>query len=568
MHASTESHVAAAANLFAEIAAVAAQDPDRLATVGFGGRGNRYTYHDVIARARSLADHLNSDAHQDRQYIGLLSENRPEWPICYLAIVAAGKTVVPIDANLKPSEVAAIAAHARLECVIASARCDTLLDTVQFPLTIIPLDQPASRVDESPHSYDETFAVLSADREHKSHEPADNSDVAALIYTSGTTGTPKAVMLTHTNLVSNVKQAIASLHFSHEDVFLSVLPLHHTFEATCGFMAAMMVGATIVYARSLKSKDILEDIGANGVTVMCGVPLLYEKMYQSIQRKLESAPAHRRILFRTLYQTSKIAWRMNRKAGVTLFASVRRRAGLGTVRMFVSGGAALPPQIAEFFNLIGFTFLQGYGMTECSPVISVNRPEDIEFGSVGPPLRDVEVRINQPDPSGVGEIIVRGPNTTPGYKDNPDATAALLRDGWLFTGDLGRIDARGHLWITGRAKNVIISAAGKNIYPEELEERLVLTPSIVEAVVFGRKKSGKQGEDVRAVVVPDMEYFTTVHGVNADSPDHENIRSIIDADISRVNSQVADYKRISGYDVQFEELQKTSTKKIKRFLYH
>lgn len=183
-------------------------------------------------------------------------------------------------------------------------------------------------------------------------------------------------------------------------------------------------------------------------------------------------------------------------------------------------------------------------------------------------MRDVEVRIDRPDASGIGEIIVRGPNTTPGYRDNPTATAELLRDGWLHTGDLGRIDSNGHIWITGRAKNVIVSAAGKNIYPEELEEHLVLTPSIVEAVVFGRKKDGKQGEEVRAVIVPDMEYFIVTHGLSAESPDMEKIRAVIDADVKQVNSRVADYKRIGGYDIQLEELQKTSTKKIKRFLYH
>lgn len=568
MQDSAHTEAGSSVHLFAEIASVAERNPERLAAAGFGGRGVRYTYREVIARARSLAGHLSRDHYRTLEFVGLLSENRPEWPICYLAIVAAGKTVVPIDANLKATEVAAIVRHAGLGAVICSARCDALLDSITIPLRIIPLDQPSSRIDETPHSYDESFRELSSLEELYDSSPDRLSALAALIYTSGTTGTPKAVMLTHSNLVSNVKQAVASLHFGHEDVFLSVLPLHHTFEATCGFMAAMMVGATIVYAQSLKSKDILEDIGSNKVTVMCGVPLLYEKMYQSIQRKLEVAPRHRRLLFHTLYGTSKVAWKMGRKAGVTLFASLRRKAGLESVRMFVSGGAALPPRIAEFFNLIGFTFLQGYGMTECSPVISVNRPEDIEFGSVGPPLRDVEVRIDRPDASGIGEIIVRGPNTTPGYRDNPTATAELLRDGWLHTGDLGRIDSNGHIWITGRAKNVIVSAAGKNIYPEELEEHLVLTPSIVEAVVFGRKKDGKQGEEVRAVIVPDMEYFIVTHGLSAESPDMEKIRAVIDADVKQVNSRVADYKRIGGYDIQLEELQKTSTKKIKRFLYH
>ncbi|MCB2202297.1 AMP-binding protein [bacterium] len=556
-----------ATRLFDIMEAAAGRNPDKLALVGYGGKGENYTYRQVIERARALAAVLTDEPYRELEYIGLLSENRPEWPIVYLAIGLAGKTVVPIDANLKPSEIARIAGHARLNAVVCSARCDTLLDEIKTPLRVIPLDPPSSHHDDLPHEYDQPFETLTSQPSESISPPKTPSETAALIYTSGTTGAPKAVMLTHTNLVSNVQQAVASLHFNHEDTFLSILPLHHTFESTCGFMAAMSVGATIVYARSLKSKEIVEDIGANRASVMCGVPLLYEKMYQSIQRKIDSAPLPRRLLFRTLYRASALSWKMGGKAGVGLFRSVREKGGLGSIRLFVSGGAAIPPQIAEFFNLIGFTFLQGYGMTECSPVISVNRPDDIEFGSVGPALADEEVRIDSPDSSGVGEIVVRGPNTTPGYKDNPEATAELLRDGWLHTGDLGRIDERGHIWITGRAKNVIVSAAGKNIYPEEIEEKLVLTPSIGEAVVFGRKKTDRQGEEIRAIVVPDLDYFTEVHSVDAASPDIDAIRAVVDAEIKRVNGEVADYKRIAGFEIQLEELQKTSTKKVKRFLY-
>jgi long-chain acyl-CoA synthetase len=245
---------------------------------------------------------------------------------------------------------------------------------------------------------------------------------------------------------------------------------------------------------------------------------------------------------------------------------MRERAGLGTVNVFVSGGAPLPPQIGRFFGLIGFDFIQGYGMTECSPCVSVSRIADIRFESVGPPLPNVEVKIANPDSAGTGEIIVRGGCVTPGYRDNPEQTAELIRDGWLHTGDLGRLE-RGHLYITGRAKNLIVSAAGKNIYPEEHEEKLMASPYVLESVVFGRNKEGRQGEDVLAIIVPDVEQFSSEFGMPIDSPDANKINDIIGSVVRDVNAAMADYKRISTFEVRLDELEKTSTKKIKRFLY-
>jgi long-chain acyl-CoA synthetase len=544
-------------HLFAEIQTIAERYPDQIALTGAGGLGPRYTYGELVAHAIRLAGALRAEPYAAMREIGILSENRPEWCLVYLAIVAAGKTVVPIDALFKQSELSRLVAHSGLRAAFVSERLANIAVGLADPVRWIGLD---SQLDDSLQS-------LTASSPAADIAALDlTNPLAVLIYTSGTTGAPKAVMLTHRNLVSNVRQARDSLRFSHDDVFLSVLPLHHTFEATCGFMAPLFSGASVVYARSLKSKEILEDIGANKVTIMCGVPLLYEKMYHAIRRGLETAPAGRQRAFRAFYAVARAAWKLGLKPGRKLFETLRQKAGLNSVRLFVSGGAAIPQEIAEFFNLIGFSFLQGYGMTECSPVISVNRPDNIRFGSVGPPLADVDVRIDNPQPDGIGEIIVHGPNTTEGYKNNPEATAALLKDGWLHTGDLGRMH-KGHLWITGRAKNVIVSAAGKNIYPEEIEERLLAADTILEAVVFGRKKEGKQGEEVRAVIFPDMEMCATQYGVAVTPPDMAGLRKILEATVAEVNAGMSEYKRIAGFDLSVEELDKTSTKKVKRFRY-
>ncbi|MBK7143539.1 MAG: AMP-binding protein [bacterium] len=543
-----------ATHLIELFAAAAKEHRGKLALKAFGGRGETYTFEQVYTMVRRLAAGLRAPQFADSKVVGLLSENRPEWAIAYLAILAAGKSVVPIDANLKATEIAYIISDSRLQLILLSGKFEQAVGELFPSMTYFSFEQSSPRA----------WRSLQGD-------PTDRqmpmSEVAALIYTSGTTGAPKVVQLTHRNLMSNLEGVEGALQFGSEDLFLSVLPLHHTFEATCGFLTPLMSGSTVVYARSLKSKEILEDFSHNGVTIMCGVPLLYEKMHSAIMRKVQEAPLHRRLLFKTLYACSSIGWKLGFPSlGRKLFRPLREKAGLHTLRMLVSGGAPLPPSIARFFNLIGITFLQGYGMTEASPVISVNRPDDIEFGSIGLPLDNLEIRIDQPDENGIGEILVKGDSVTPGYLNNPEKSAELLAGGWLHTGDLGRFKS-GHLWITGRRKNVIISAAGKNIYPEELEEKLVESPYVLEALVFGRRKDAKQGEEVRAAIVPDLEQFKMEFGIDPNAPELEKISEVISKVVAELNHHVADYKRITGFDLRIEEFEKTSTKKIKRFAY-
>jgi len=529
---------------------------DRIVFKAQGGKGKIYSYKEVLETVSKFGAGLQSECPNESE-IGLLSENRPEWPIAYLSILSAGKTVVPIDINLKPDEIKHIVEHSKIKTLILSDKVENDISKIAGNLRLISFSQ------KSAHSWNQLLRLKSESAALKS------GDIASLIYTSGTTGAPKAVMLTHGNLLSNLKSIEQCLEFGEHDVFLSVLPLHHTFESTAGFLTPVNFGARIVYARSLKSKEIVEDIKYNGVTIMCGVPLLFEKMYISIMHKINEASLFKRVMFKVLFSLSSFGWKLKMKWGRFLFRNMRNAAGLGTIRLFVCGGAPLPDRIAAFFNLIGFTFLEGYGMTECSPVISVNLPGNTKFGSVGPVLPGIEVKINQPDEFGVGEIIVRGGSVTPGYKNNPEKTAELIKDGWLHTGDLGKF-ARGHLWITGRAKNLIVSAAGKNIYPEEIEEKLMLSPFILEALVLGQKKvasATRQGEEVKAIIVPDLEQFAAHFQMPVDKPDLVKIKSIIEQEVSKTNAAMSDYKRISSFELRLAELEKTSTKKVKRFVY-
>jgi long-chain acyl-CoA synthetase len=528
--------------------------PDRVAVMGDGGKGKAITYRELRDLVEQLAGGLQQPEFAAVDAIGLLAENRPEWPLAYLAILASGKTVVPIDSLLKPLEILHVITHSALKMVLVSGKFEEPILQAVPGLAIYSMESTSER------SWRTLFRRVDQLRPPRADRPA------ALIYTSGTTGNPRAVVLSHRNLLSNLEGIRQSLHFGPDDRFLSILPLHHSFECTCGFLTPLMSGSMIVYARSFKSKDILEDIGANEISIMCGVPLLFEKMHHAIRRGIEAAPWHRRLLFRLLYALSSLGWRLDRKWGKPLFRTLRGKAGLGSIRMFVSGGAAIPPEVSRFFNLLGFDFLQGYGLTECSPVVTVNRPEAIRFDSIGEPLRNVEIRIDRPDDSGCGEILVRGPNNTVGYQGNPEKTAELLRDGWLHTGDLGYY-RDGHLHVCGRSKTLIVSAAGKNIYPEELEEKLLESPYVMEAVVFGRKRDARQGEEVCAILVPDLEQFRAEFGVEPDESEGGVVRHTLAAIVADTNLRMADYKRISSHSVQLAELEKTSSRKVKRSLY-
>ena len=542
-------------NLFNRFAEVARMNSSTPALIGNGGKGQTYTYKQMHTLISQLAGLLSSPQYDDCTEIGLLSENRPEWGIAYFAISASGKTAVPIDANLKVNEINYIIEHSKIKHIFTSVRFESYLKDSFQELDIFSFNEASPNYWMK--SLDENVTL--------EESQANENDVAVLIYTSGTTGDPKAVELTHGNLIANL-DGIQKVMAFQNDRFLSLLPLHHTFEATCGFLTPLMNSCTIVYARSLKSKEIIEDIKNNNISIMLGVPLLFEKMYHTIMRSIESAPKSKQILFKTLYKLSSASWKTGGKLGKKLFASLRKKGNLNSIRMFVSGGAAIPPHISEFYNIIGFDFIQGYGMTECSPVITANLLHDIKFDSCGPPLLGVDVKIEDKDEFGIGEIVVRGKSVTPGYRNNPTETANLIRNGWLYTGDLGKFD-KGHLVITGRKKNLIVSSAGKNIYPEQIEEKLLQSNLVMEVVVYGRAKEGKQGEDVCAVIVPDMEQMKVEYQIDPENPDREKIRTIFDAEVKRVNSEMAEYKKINKFVVQLEELEKTSTKKVKRFIY-
>ena len=511
-----------------------------------------FTGGEAARRADALAGLLASLGLQSGDRVALLADNQPEWGVAYLAIVGHGMTAVPIDRLLKPGEYQRILEDSGTRAIVVS---DAFRDEFHSIAGSLP---------ELKHVLSLEEVMASETGAPAPENPVSPGDLAVLIYTSGTTGQPKGVMLSHRNIMSNVVAASQVISISSDDSFVSVLPLHHTFECTAGFLAPIYNGAMVSYVGSLKSRDIVDTMKDSKATIMLAVPLLYEKMYQGIMRKVGSQPAVTRTVFNLLMGAVKLGEKFNKRMGTALFRSLRDKGGLGTIRFFVSGAAALPPEVATGFDRLGLRILQGYGLTETSPVVSVHRVEQPpKPDSVGPPLNGVEVEVVDPDETGVGELIVRGDNVMLGYYNNPEATAEVLKDGALYTGDSGWIDEEGHLHIAGRLKNVIVTRAGKNIYPEEIEGELVLSPYIAEVLVFGAEVPDTGEEYVRAVVVPDFEYLEEEGTPN----DDETLNTLINKEVRDRCGNLADYKRVREVEIRREEFSKTSTRKIKRFLF-
>jgi len=525
------------------------------------------TYSELGERIKSFARGLLGMGMEKGDKVALISENRPGWGTAYLGIVSANGTAVPLDSALKPSELRHILRESQARIVVASTKY--LSDMEEALTEITSLRKIVSMDNEERENVVPSYKVLE-DGKGSSGELSypDPDDLACLIFTSGTTGSSKGVMLTHRNIVSDMWGIFQVLDIYTEDNFLSVLPLHHTFECTCGFLVPLTAGATVYYARSLKSKQLIEDIKETKATLLVGVPLLFEKMLNSLRKGIKKKSPVTRALFQTslsLSGTGRKIFGLN--LGKVLFKGLREKAGLSTLRLIVCGGAPLSPEIPEFFDLLGIRFLQGYGLTETSPVLTVNPFNRPKYSSVGPAITGAEIKIIEPDQNGIGEIAARGEMVMKGYFRNEEATAETFKEDWFLTGDSGWKDKDGYFYVTGRKKDMIVTRAGKNIYPEELEYQLNKSPFILESLVLGRRIGKGKGEEPYAIVVPDYEYFDQVAEQEKTEFDEKKIEETVKAEIANWCSHVADYKRIKGFEIREEEFEKTSTRKIKRYLF-
>lgn len=379
--------------------------------------------------------------------------------------------------------------------------------------------------------------------------PRNSRDIAMILYTSGTTGRSKGAMLSHGNVISNIQGAIEIFNLRDDMRTLSFLPINHVYELVCGILLPLTVGGTVSFAESLK--QLGNNLAEVRPSFLLGVPAVFQRLHDRIMKGIEE-----KALARLLFRFGPTRTLVSNK--------VRRNLGDGTI--FVSGGAALDPSVAEGLIKLGVDVYQGYGITETSPIVAAERPGCKKLGTVGLPLPGIEVRIDAPNEEGVGEIWVKGPSVMQGYFNNPRATAEVLTNGWYHTGDLGFIDDQGILSIRGRVKNLIVTPNGKNVYPEEVENELIKSPFIAEVMVYGHKVS-PSAEEVHALIVPDHENLDNHAQRNESLPLNEaDVEELIRQEVVKACRQLADFKRVKKFTLRDEELPKTTTRKIKRFV--
>lgn len=495
--------------------------------------------------------------------IAILAETRYEWYVTYLATVNGTGIVVPLDKELPQAEIANLLNRAKADVLVFASSKQKEVDAIRSSIgtvkTFIAMDSPTVAGDL--YFWDclqQGETLLAQGSTDFTAAPIDPEVLSILLFTSGTTAMSKAVMLNHRNLCINLQAMCQMLYIGPDDVFLSVLPLHHTYECTCGFLCPVYRGATVAVCEGLR--HITKNMQESKVTVLLAVPLMLELFYKRIMKSATADPKLAR-KFRLGLKISGLLRKLGIDKRKKLFAKVHDNFG-GHLRILIAGGAAIDPAIIAGLRDLGLASVQGYGLTECAPILALNRDVDYKDNAAGLPLPGVEVKIIDADENGIGEIVGRGPNVMMGYYESEEATKeAIDSEGFFHTGDLGYLDKDGFVIITGRKKNVIIAKNGKNIFPEEIEFKLLQHDLIAECLVSGRQDD--DGETVvRADIFPNEEKVREVFGdVALDSKD---VRDAIDQIIRSVNHGMVTYKYIREFDLRPTEFEKTSSKKIKR----
>ncbi len=496
--------------------------------------------------------------------IAVIGENSYEWVMTYLAVVCGVGVIVPLDKDLPVNEIVNLLSRAHVSAVVYSKKCEKMVlealeqlpPEEQIRYTIC-MKQPHDKRSRELSDIMEfgRDALLEGDRSFANAE-IDPDAMCTLMFTSGTTGLSKGVMLSHRNIASNVRNMSKYVKVGREDIGLSVLPMHHAYEMTCHILTGFYQGMTVAICEGLKyiSKNMVEA----KVTVMLGVPLIFENMHKKMMKQASSKGKFEKM--QRMMEISKKYRLYNEPRLVKkIFKSFHEATG-GNIRLFIAGGAAINPKVIEDFQALGFPMIQGYGMSENSPIIAVNRDNYSKPEAVGPAMPETEVQIVNPSEDGVGEIIVRGPSVMLGYYENPEATAEAIQDGWLYTGDYGYFDEDGFLYISGRKKNVIVAKNGKNIFPEEIEYLLTETDYIKEALVHGEIDAKSGDTVVKAELYPDYDRIKKDFGKLKD----EEIEGLMKHVVDQVCDEMPPYKRVMRIGIRNTEFEKTTTKKIKR----
>ncbi len=490
----------------------------------------------------------------EKKRIGIFSNNRYEWDVSYLATATSNLIVVPIDKALPENEFISLVQRAEIDVLVFDKKHQALVEEQQ-KLPNNSIRYYINMDDDFNQKIDEGKIILNKKDNKYSKVRIDNDKMKFMLFTSGTTSTSKCVMLSHRNICANIEAISDALDIAKGDVLLSFLPAHHTFECTAGFLYPISAGATIAFCEGLR--HMVDNMKEFGITAMISVPLLYEGIYKKLWKQIKKGKKETQVKF--ALKVSKVLLKLGIDMRKQLFKQIHEALG-GKIRLLVSGAAAINPEVAKGYNDFGFSMLQGYGLTETSPVISCERYDKQRKGSVGFPLKKIEAKIDNPDNDGIGEILVKAQSVMLGYYNDKEATNKVLDHDWFRTGDLGRIDDDGYLFITGRQKDVIVLKNGKNVFPDEIEMHLNELPCISESIVFG--KTAEDGDvEIWAKIVYDKDEFIQKNGTMQDDEMHE----LYMKKIKELNKKMPTYKYIKKLIITDEPLIKTTTNKVKRF---
>ncbi len=498
------------------------------------------------------------------RHVAVMGEVHPAYTTTYLAVVNGNGVIVPLDKEIAPEELNGFFEFTDAEALFYTAGMNKHIAEIakrsprlRYLVAIQPDGNPFP--DDRFLTYDQVLAMgeeeLKKGNDSYQHIPLDMEKMCAIICTSGTTGTSKGVMLCQRNLTAAINSSCLSMSYDDENTFVSVLPAHHTYEMTCTNLSLMNIGASVLVNDSLK--HVMKNISEFKPNALCMVPLFLETMHKKIWSEIRKKGMEKKV--RAAMKVNAGLLDLGIDIREKLFGQITAAFG-GNLKSIVCGGAPISPEIIKDFYQFGITVLEGYGITECSPLVAVNRPGKVKFHSVGTPVLNCEVKIDYDPGQETGEILVKGDNVMLGYYKNPEATADVFtEDGWFRTGDIGYMDKKGYIYITGRKKNVIILSNGKNVFPEELEEYLGRNPEILESVVLGRRREDTDEIVITAIIVPNRE-AETLRGKT-----DEEITAILEDIVTATNKKLPSFKHMTQTEVRFTEFEKTSSRKIKRF---
>jgi len=522
------------------------------------------TYKEAFDDVNGLGTALIAGGFKGKK-ISVCGDNSYKWAVTYLAVVCGVGVIVPLDKELSAGELKQLVQMGEISCVITDkkhlndfakmkADGDTTLEAV---VSMEALESTAEVLAYKDLVEAGKNMVACGDRSYLDAE-IDNDEMSIILFTSGTTGVSKGVMLSHKNIVSNVMSMCSLVHLNEDEIFFSFLPLHHTYECTCGFLTPIYCGLTIAYCEGLKY--IVKNLSEVSPTVFLGVPAVFESLYKKIWQGVRKKGKEGTL--KKVIRVNRTTKKFKLNIGNLFLKDIHALFG-GRLRIAISGGAAINPDVIQGLRDFGLNAFQGYGLTEASPIGALNPDTRPKNASIGRRIPNGDIAIANKGDDGIGEIIIKGDNIMLGYYKRPDLTAEVIKDGWFYTGDLGYIDEEGYVFITGRAKNVIITKNGKNVYPEELENYLSNIPFIAESMVWERESEDGEDTIIVASIRVDSDAMTEKFGDIYMSD--EEIVSELWKEVDKINEELPFFKRIKAIVLRKEEFEKNSTKKIKRF---